>query len=47
MVRFLVTPPVPRHSAHFSSTMLPEPWHSRHGSEKLNEPWFREISPEP
>src|SRR3954470_11315605 len=27
--------------------MLPEPEHSRHGSEKLKEPWLREISPEP
>ena len=36
-MRVLVTPPVPRHSGHFSSTMVPTPWHSRHGSEKLND----------
>ncbi len=46
-VRVLVTPPVPRHSGHFSSTTVPTPWHSRHGSEKLNEPWLRVTSPEP
>ena len=44
-VRVLVTPPVPRHSGHFSSTTVPTPWHSRHGSEKLNEPWLRVTSP--
>src|SRR5690348_10947476 len=47
IVRVLVTPPVPRHSVHFSSTIVPAPWHSRHGSEKLNEPWLREIRPLP
>src|SRR4029450_4552731 len=31
-VRVLVTPPVPRHSGHFSSTTVPTPWHSRNGS---------------
>ena len=36
--RVLVTPPVPRHSGHFSSTTVPTPWHSRQGSEKLNAP---------
>src|SRR4029434_9831795 len=46
LVWFWVTPPVPRHSGHFSSTMLPAPWHSRQGSEKLNDPWLREIRPE-
>ena len=46
-VRVLVTPPVPRHSGHFSSTIVPTPWHSRHGSEKLNEPWLRVTSPTP
>jgi hypothetical protein len=38
IVRVLVTPPLPRHSGHFSSTIVPTPWHSRQGSEKLNDP---------
>src|SRR5256886_15674402 len=46
-VRVLVTPPVPRHSGHFTSTIVPTPWHSRHGSEKLNEPWLLVVSPTP
>jgi hypothetical protein len=29
------------------STIVPAPWHSRHGSEKLNDPWLREINPLP
>src|SRR5256714_2851897 len=27
--------------------MVPTPWHSRHGSEKLNEPWLLVVSPTP
>src|SRR2546430_8706363 len=46
-VRVLVTPPVPRHSGHFTSTIVPTPWHSRHGSEKLNDPWLLVVSPTP
>src|SRR2546430_10624580 len=45
-VRVLVTPPVPRHSGHFTSTIVPTPWHSRHGSEKLNEPWLLVVRSE-
>src|SRR4051812_9842129 len=47
IVRVLVTPPVPRQSGHFSSTMVPTPWHSRQGSEKLNAPWLLVTRPEP
>src|SRR6266571_3656215 len=46
-VRALVTPPVPRHSGHFTSTIVPTPWHSRQGSEKLNEPWLIVVNPTP
>src|SRR5687768_9601944 len=47
IVRVLVTPPLPTHSGHFSSTIVPTPWHSRHGSVKLNEPWLLLTTPCP
>src|SRR3982751_5681267 len=46
-VRGRVTAPVPRQSGHFSSTTVPTPWHSRHGSENWNAPWFVVTSPMP
>src|SRR2546430_3985302 len=46
-VRVLVTPPVPWHSGHLTSTIVPTPWHSRQGSEKLNAPWLVETRPAP
>src|SRR6185437_8936436 len=46
-VRVLVTPPVPRHSGHLTSTIVPTPWQSRQGSEKLNEPWLELTRPTP
>ena len=47
MVRELIARPLPVHAGQGSSTTMPRPWHSLHGSEIPNEPRFRLDCPVP